>query len=336
MTPIKVAIAGTGRVTESSYLPCLAHEPGVELAYYNRTRARAEACAARFGGTAFDSPAAVMAWGPDTVFVLTREMERYDAAMAFLEHSPKRMFFEKPLLARAGQENVTEQDFLDARWLLHEAAARGCETAMIFNYRFYDHTLLARQIAAERNFGHVINVAGLTHYACWSHTIDLIHFFAGPLAEVSARQGPVMRKSGDLGMAAPDLCAAFVTEGGATGTLLGTAGVAWESALYELEVNFERGRIKMQDLDGDLEVMDADRTSQERYGILRGHSRWEQYNASFAKSIRAYLASIRDGAPPPVPGITGLMELQVEAGFRRSIAENRPVLLNTEFPLNEM
>jgi predicted dehydrogenase len=334
MNPIKVAIAGTGRVTESSYLPCLAHEPGVELAYYNRTRSKADACAARFGGTVFGSPAELMAWQPDTIFVLTREMERYDAAMAFLEHNPRRMFFEKPLLARAGQENVTEQDFNDGRRLLQEAFVRGCETAMIFNYRFYDHTILARQIAAERSFGQVINVAGLTHYACWSHTIDLIHFFAGPLAEVTARLGPVPRKSGDLGMSAKDLCAAFVTEAGATGTLLGTAGLPWESALYELEINFERGRIRMQDLDGDLEVMDAGRTSQERYGILRGHSRWEQYNASFAKSIRAYLASIRDGAPPPVPGLAGLLELQVEAGFRRSIAENRPVRLREEFPLN--
>lgn len=333
MQTLKVAIVGTGRVAEASYLPCLSSEPGVELAYYNRTPARAEACAARFGGQVCSSPADLVAWGADTVFVLTREMERYDAAMAVLAHNPPRLFLEKPLCARHGQEHVSEHDFAEGRHLLQEAAARGCETAMIFNYRFYDHTQLARQIVTERDFGAVINISALTHYACWSHTIDLIHHFAGPIAEVSAREGTTLRGARELGMNAPDLAASFVTEGGALGTLLGTAGVPWESALYELAINYERGRIRMQDLDGDLEVMDARRGSQERYSILRGRSRWQQYHESFSKSIRAYLASIRAGTPPPVPGRAGLLELQVEAGFRRSIEENRPVRLNEELSL---
>ena len=37
MQTLKVAVVGTGRVAEHSYLPCLSQEPGVELAYYNRT-----------------------------------------------------------------------------------------------------------------------------------------------------------------------------------------------------------------------------------------------------------------------------------------------------------
>jgi predicted dehydrogenase len=333
MDTLKVAIVGTGRVAEASYLPCLAQEPNVDLAYYNRTPARATACAERFGGQVFGSPAELVAWGADTVFILTREMDRCDAAMAVLEHNPPRLFLEKPLCARRGQENVSEQDFAEGRRLLQEAAQRGCETAMIFNYRFYDHTMLARQIAAERDFGSVINIAAVAHYACWSHTIDLIHHFAGPIAEISAREGAVVRGARELGLHAPDLAASFITESGAVGTLLGTAGVPWESALYELQVNYERGRIRMQDLDGDLVVMDARRGSQERYSILRGRSRWDQYHASFAKSIRAYLASIREGTPPPVPGQAGLLELQVEAGLRRSVSEGRPVRLTDELPL---
>ncbi|OQA47496.1 MAG: Oxidoreductase family, NAD-binding Rossmann fold [Chloroflexi bacterium ADurb.Bin325] len=335
MDTLKVAIVGTGHVAEASYLPCLAREPNVDLAYYNRTSARAVACAERFGGQAFGSLAELAAWGADTVFILTREMERYDAAMAVLAHNPPRLFFEKPLCARRGQENVDEQDFVEGRGLLHEAARRGCETAMIFNYRFYEHTLLARRIAAERDFGAVSNIAAVAHYACWSHTIDLIHHFAGPIAEVSARAGATVRGAAELGLHAPDLAAAFITEAGATGTLLGTAGVPWESALYELSVNYERGRIRMQDLDGDLEVMDARRGSQERYSILRGRSRWDQYHASFGKSIRAYLASIRERAAPPVPGLAGLLELQVEAGLRRSADAGRPVRLAEELPLAE-
>ena len=335
MDQLKVAIVGAGKVAQNSYLPCLSQDSQVALGYYSRTRARAEAAAAQFGGQAFDSPALLMAWAPDTVFILTREMDRLDAAMGVLEHNPRRLFLEKPLVARAGQEQVTEQDFEDGRRLMREAGRRGCETEMIFNYRFFDHTLLARRIATERDFGSVVSVVGQTHYACWSHCIDLIHHFAGPIAVVRAQAGTVTRSAGSTAgaLTAPDLAATFQTEGGATGTLLGTAALSWEFPLFELAFNFERGRVRMQDLDGDLEIMDSRRPDHERYGIARGRSRWDQYTASFGKSIAAYLDSIRRGQPPLIPGRAGLLELQVEAGFKRSIAQGRPVRLAEAFPL---
>jgi hypothetical protein len=43
--------------------------------------------------------------------------------------------------------------------------------------------------------------------------------------------------------------------------------------------------------------------------------------------------SLRDGLPPPVPGLAGLQELQVEAAIKRSISLRRPVDLPTELPL---
>ena len=62
--------------------------------------------------------------------------------------------------------DVREEDFSDARSLLQDADRRDCETAMVFNYRFFDHSLLARQIIATRSFGKVVNITGLVHYAC--------------------------------------------------------------------------------------------------------------------------------------------------------------------------
>jgi predicted dehydrogenase len=331
MAKIKVAVVGTGKVAENNYLPCLAGEPDVTLGYHNRTRAKADTCATRFGGEVFGSLRELVEWQPDTVMVLTRENERYDVAMALIELGPRRIFFEKPLVAHNGQENVTEQDFIDGREVLSRATMKNCETAMIFNYRFFEHSRLAIRIVTERNFGAVRNVTGLVHYACWSHAIDLIHYFAGPVAEISALQGQT--EHGMSFLRAHDVTAAFRTQGDASGTLIGTTTLAWDTPLIELSFNFERGRIRMQDLDGDMEVMDARSMEIERYHISAARSRWDQYNSSFVKSVKAYLESIRQNQPPPVPGIAGLQELQFEAGLKRSIVERRPVALSNEFPL---
>ncbi len=183
---MKIGIAGTGNVARANYMPCLTAEKDVELGYYNRTPTKAEQFASDFGGQAFSSPGDLVAWEPDAILVLTRENDRFEAASALLAHRPKRLFFEKPLVARDGQAAVRQQDFLDARSLMRQAHARGCETAMVFNYRFFDQVQLAEKIVAERSFGAVLNFTGLVHFACWSHAIDLVHHFAGPVAELAA------------------------------------------------------------------------------------------------------------------------------------------------------
>ncbi|HEY3290667.1 MAG TPA: Gfo/Idh/MocA family oxidoreductase [Anaerolineae bacterium] len=331
MAMLKVGVVGTGKVAVNSYLPCLAKQSDVSVGYYNRTRAKAETCATQFGGQVFGSLHELVDWQPDTVLVLTRENDRFDVAMSLLELRPKRLFFEKPLVAHNGQEHVTEQDFADGRQVLATASANQCETAMVFNYRFFEHSKLAKRLVQERDFGAVMNVTGLVHYACWSHAIDLIHFFAGPVAEVAALQGKT--EHGMSFLRAQDVMAAFRTAGDATGTLIGTTMLAWDLPLFELSFNFERGRIRMQDLDGDMEVMDNRGLEIERYHIAAARSRWDQYNQSFVKSIEAYLDSIRGNQPPPVSGFAGLQELQFEAGLKRSIAQRRPVNLSTEFAL---
>jgi predicted dehydrogenase len=110
--------------------------------------------------------------GPAAVFVLTGEEQRLEAARSLLPFKPRRLFFEKPLVARLGQAQVEPQDFWDGKALLREAAAAGSETALVFNYRFFDQSQRARQLVQERSFGPVSNVVALTHFACWSHCID--------------------------------------------------------------------------------------------------------------------------------------------------------------------
>jgi predicted dehydrogenase len=329
---LRLAIVGVGEVARRNYLPYLAAQPDVVLAYYNRTVEKAQQAQRDFGGEAFASLEALMATKPATVFVLTAETCRHEVGTAVIQLGAPRAFFEKPLVAVRGQSRVEEGDFEKGRALLKLAADRRCETAMIFNYRFFEQSLRAREVVANRRFGRVINITGQVHYACWSHAIDLIHCFAGGVREITALDGPVERV-GDRVDPARDVVAAFVTLDGAAGTLLGTAGMKWQHPLFELTFTFENGRIHLRDLDGTIEILDGARREHETVSFVRDASRWSSYDESFKKSLEAYLTSLREGKPPPVPGRDGLRELQFEAALKRSIRESRPVSVAEEFPL---
>ncbi len=326
---MKIAIAGTGKVARQNYIPYLAKQDDVELLYTNRTPAKARECAAAFGGTYCETIEQMMAAAPDAVLVLTREMDRYDAALAILEHSPKRLFFEKPLVAQQDQAHVCEDDFLKGREIMQRAAAAGTATAMVFNYRFFDQSLRASRLVEDRGFGTPIQAMGLVHYACWSHCIDLVHAFCGPALELASVSGRRVR--GGTGLKAPDVAAAFVTECGAGGTIIGTCGTDFRFPLFELVLSFEGGRISFRGLDGDMEVLDNASGTHQAFSLPRQTSRWDQYAASFDKSLAAYLDSIRNDTPAPVPGLAGLQELQFEAALRRASREQRSVSVQEEF-----
>ena len=328
---VKVAIVGTGNIARSNYLPYLIKYEDVELSYFNRTPAKAESLAGQFGGRVASSLRDLLDDDPDTVLVLTRETDRYRAALSLLELKPRRLFFEKPLVAQYGQENVVEDDFYRGREILDRAAEVGTETAMMFNYRFFDQTRKAEAIIAQRKLGRPCNFMGLVHYACWSHCIDLIHHFVGPIAEIAGLRSHQERASGNN--QAADVTAAIRTQDDATGTLIGTFGLDFALPLYELVFAYEGGRIHMRDLDGDMEMIEYATRRHELHAVSRHVSRWQQYDASFGKAIDAYLQSVRQGEPPPVPGIAGLRELQVEAALKRSIAQRRPVVLDKELPI---
>ncbi|MCE7982953.1 MAG: gfo/Idh/MocA family oxidoreductase [Caldilinea sp. CFX5] len=330
---LKVAIVGTGKVAAQNYLPYLVQRQDLALSYYNRSRDKAAAVAQQFGGRVAQSLPDLLADEPDTVLVLTRETDRYAVTDELLTLRPRRLFFEKPLVAQLGQADVTEDDFGKGRSLLTRAHAAGIETAMVFNYRFFEQTQKARELIAAHNFGQPVHFTGLVHYACWSHCIDLVLSFMGPAATITALAAPFARPC--MGTEnVRDVTAAVQMVNGATGTIIGTCSIDFKLPLYELTVAFERGRLTLRDLDGDLELIDYASERHTVHALSRSVSRWDQYRASFGKAINAYLDAVQTGAPPPVPGLAGLQELQFEAALKRSIAQSRPVVVTEEFPIS--
>ena len=327
---MEIAIVGVGKVAQDNYIPTLLRHKDVSLTCYSRTWERSEEVGKRFGIRPARTLDELFKWVPEAVFVLTHVEQHLESTQALLPFQPKRLFLEKPLVAKRGQAHVTQQDFWDGKKLLLQAQEAGTEVAMVFNYRFFDQIQRAKRLIQEQNFGKPISVFVLTHFACWSHCIDLIMEFAGPVREISAQQGTQAYPFEDG--EAVDIAASFILGSGATGVLLGTSGISWNFPLFEITINFEGGRIHFRDLDQDMEVLDYRQNVHELFSPSRDESRWIKYNQSFEKSVDAYLASIRNGATPPVPGIAGLLELQFEASIKKSIADRRPIVASEEFP----
>lgn len=329
---LHIAIVGVGKVAVQNYLPALVKHPDVRLSYFNRTPEKASVAAQQFGGVAAMTLDELMAGKPDAVMVLTKETVRAEITEQLLAYAPPRIFFEKPLVAELGQAAVREADFWRARELWQRAEAGGTTTAMVFNYRFFEQTQKAQAMVAALDLGAPVHFTGLVHYACWSHAIDLVLDFMGPAATISAlagrRVGPCM---GSEHVQNVSVTARMAND--ATGTLIGTCGIDFKLPLYELTFAFANGRIHLRDLDGDMEVIDYRTRRHELHALPRDVSRWDQYRASFGKSVDAYLASLRAGTPPPVPGVAGVRELQFEAGIKRSLALGRPVELDEELAI---
>lgn len=149
--------------------------------------------------------------------------------------------------------------------------------------------------------------------------------------EVAALNGEVC---GAGALRGRDLAAAFTLRNGGCGTIVGTAGPAFELPLYRAVLQFERGTVSFSDLDVSLQIDLPGEAYQESFTLGANRSRWDQYSASFEKSLAACLDSIRSDSPARVSGMDGLRELQFEAALRRSAATGRRVNLEREFPIS--
>ena len=312
----RLAIIGAGNVACMSYLPFLSKREDLELLIHCRTFEKAKGVAAKFNGIAIETMAEVAAMQPMAALVLTKEQQHLEAAGALVDLGVKNIFIEKPLNAKNGQANVTEEDYFEAARFIRHANDAGCEIAMNFNYRFFELYKKLKSIAAERNFGELRQSSWFVNYACWSHCIDLLHFFGGKIKTVTA----LGEKKENA-----DLAGAFFMENGSTGTILGTDATNFDMSLYYVTLHFDNAIVTFEDLDSELKIYENGTQYRESYNLFGNFSRWNQYTDSFEKSVNAYLASVENGEKPPVSGEDGLRELQFEAALRRSAALGRPV-----------
>lgn len=311
-----------------NYLPYLSGRGDVELAYLARTSPKAVAARDRFGGTVLESWDDLTAFDADIAFNLTTDTAHADVLDQLVRSGTARIFAEKPLVAGRGQEWIGEDDFVRAVTIAAAARTAGVEIAMGFNYRFFDTVRESLGMVSDAAIGDISAVVASAHYACWSHTIDLIGAACGPASVVSAVAGE--RPADGI---PPTRAVSFTTVSGVVGTLSGTARRAWDDELFSIAFLGERGHVQVSDLDVATEsfVAATGRRTTTRLGAAVSRDR--TYAASFVASVAAYLDAVGRGEPAPVGLDAGLRELQVEAAIARSISTGRAVHVQSEFPL---
>jgi hypothetical protein len=196
------------------------------------------------------------------------------------------------LVASQGQAQVSVQDFWDGKKLLEQAQSSGAEVAMVFNYRFFDQTERARQLIDERDFGPrseswrcpTTPRGAIASISCSSTAGGCGRSRGVGVSSLEATARPVRRRT--LRLRSSSIRAP-------SGPIVGTNGLEWGFPLFELMLTFERGRIHLRGLDQDMEVLDSAGGTHEVFRPSRETSRWDKYDASFDKSIAAYLDSVR-------------------------------------------
>lgn len=352
MTPLGLAIIGTGSVICGRHLPALASIPQIAVrAVYDPDPRAAEAasiCGARICASLEE---AVRADGVDAITVASPN-SLHRAGVEAAAAAGKHVFCEKPIAT----------NLRDAQAILRAASAAGIVLQLGFHHRFMaEHSIARRALDAGligdvRAFHATISEpldvipggaanyrlhrelsGGLTLIDFGSHRIDQLRALLGDVARVTARIASVG------GHALDDNIALLIeTRAGALGTLsfqrfsrgalsptmlLGTRGMicfnSWVvNPFHAAPIAIFSDQPLPDDLLACTRPVDWWTPPQPGWTAL-----WPPASNPYAAEYRAFLDSIRTGTPPPVTGEDGYRALEIVLAAYKSHLTGLPVPL---------
>jgi len=310
----RVGLIGCGRVATRFHAPAFAAQPDVEIvACASRTLEHARGLASTYGAQAFEGVEAMLAGvDPDVVVITTSDNAHLEPLRLALERG-KHVFVEKPLHARRGQEWVTWADYDAAAAVLARWQRDRSTFGINFNYRTMPHFRQLHDDCASFELGDIMLIDAAAHLNCWSHTIDLLRWWCGEVAEVFAYWD---RRN-------PRRAITFRFLNGAVGTLVG-APYDFRDDLVRIEVHGTRARGLVSGLNGSYVRQLEDQTAPDIVYPRKdfGH---DYYGPSFRASVDAFCAALRNNSRPLADGDDALAELAIEAAIDRSAETGAPV-----------
>jgi predicted dehydrogenase len=345
-----VGIVGAGNIAQI-HAAAVNAIPGARLVgFLGKTRERAQALAARFGGEA-STDAAAFFGRPDlhVVAICTPSGTHAELGVAAAA-AGKHVIVEKPI-------DVT----LDkARALIAACRRHGVQLGVIFQSRFLPAVALMKKAIDRGRLGRLYVADAYVKWfrsreyyeaARWRgtraldgggalinqsiHTVDLVQYLAGPAASVFGHAARLRHPY----IETEDTAVAVVKyRSGAVGVLEGTTSIA-PGFSRRVEIHGERGSIVLDGNDISVWKVEGQGEEEAELEALRAAARDASDGSSnpmnldvtgHKMQIEDFLAAVRAGGRPVIDGEEGLKALEMVLAVYRSSETGRPVELPLE------
>jgi predicted dehydrogenase len=271
---------------------------------------KAKAQADKFGGKPYkDLDEMLKEEKPDVVDVCTWDEFHRDVAVKAME---------------AGADVITEKTIAntveEALDMIKASEKTGKRLMVSYNYRFLLHSIKLHEFIENGDLGDIRLVVAACHWNQGTHTIDLMRYFGGEVAEVSGaeftedkglvnlwnnkRYGPVVTTA-----------ACLRYENNALGTLTITSYPEWEGGYFKLDVI---GSKKRALIIGWRSLTIYDRGKPQEIDVTE-----KDPNDWFYRDLRSFIESVRDNKPVPISGLDGLRALQIQIAIHLSAIEGK-------------
>lgn len=332
MKTLRAAVIGTGaaaRFHVQAYRKC----PSTEvIAVCGTHAARARAFGSEFAVNAYTSLDHMLRQErPDVVTVATLEWDHESPVLRSLEAG-----------CHVLCEKIMAHTLAIGEKMVATAQRTGRTLGVNYNYRSVPSHAIIRQELVQGGFGVPALFTATTHTYLWAHLLDLMRFFFGDPAEVTAaivddqrQRPPVTPNAGRPWMYADQMVyhpsvavsAAFrYRNPDFIATISGSALVPydqhfWSFALYGTRAALAVEAATNPNLGGSASLG----AIADRLRALPACS----YPESFDRSVRAFVEALHEGRPAPVTGADGLAAMGLEAAVAESARAGRAVKVST-------
>lgn len=331
MRDLEAAVIGTGGAARL-HMQAYAEGPHTQpVAVCSGDLARAQAFAAEFGARGYASVEEMLAAErPDVVSVATLEWEHETPVLRALEAG-----------AHVLCEKIMADTVASGEKMLAAARAANRTLGVNYNYRTVPAHRIIKEELARGGLGAPALFSAHMHAYLWPHLLDLLRFFFGDPAEVTAAMvddqalrppvsgGPSGRPwkfgegiemlyhpsiavSASLRFRNPDFLASM-----SASALVPLEENFWSFALFGTAGTVSIDRATRTNLNGLASLGPI----AESIAALPAYS----YADSFADSVASFIDSIREGKAAPVTGEDGLAALRLDAAITESIRTASPV-----------
>jgi predicted dehydrogenase len=333
MKDIKAAIIGTGAAAHF-HLHANRKCPHTEVTAVCGTNPdRAEAFGREFGVHAYVSIEDMLQKErPDVVTVATLEWDHEQPVLLSLEAG-----------CHVLCEKIMAHTIAIGERMVAAAERAGRTLGVNYNYRSVPSHGVIRQELLSGGFGEPALFTATAHSYLWAHMLDLLRFFFGDPAEVTAaivddpRQRPqATPHAGRAWMYAADMLYHPSVAASASfrfrdpkfvATLSGSARVPYEQQFWSFSLLGSQGALTVTEATGkNLGGTPSLGPIAERLKTMAPCS----YPQSFDLSVMAFVQALQQGKAAPVSGADGLAAMRLETAIAESARTGRSVTLSAQ------